>query len=101
MKTLVDINHTSHVNSFLLHAAFSAVVVAVAFFLNDIFDMVIDSYVSGSSKKYIKAVLHCVVIFILTLAVIYIFRFLFGWGDTFLGCPCVKKKKVDIGFRFL
>jgi hypothetical protein len=93
MKTLIEINHTSHVNSFLLQAAFSAITVALAFFLDDVLDIAIDNSTFGESNKYIKASIHCVVIFILTLSVIYLFRFLFGWGDTFLGCPCIKKKK--------
>ena len=93
MKTLVNMNHMSHVNSFIFQAAFSSIIVALAFLVDDVLDMVLNDLVVGPSKKYIKAAIHCVFIFILTFGVIFLFRFLFGWGDTFLGCPCATNTK--------
>ena len=84
-KSIININHKNHNVAFFFQALFSAIILAVAFLIDDVIDNAIDSEIHESNKKYIKLGAHVVVIFLLSFILIYAFRWIFGWGDTFLG----------------
>lgn len=84
-KSLVHLNHKSYHVAFFFQALFSAVILAGAFLINDVMDEIIDEDYHGSNKKYIKLAIQVVVIFVLSFIVVYLLRWVFGWGDTFLG----------------
>lgn len=80
---LVHLDHTKHVNAFLLQSLFAALLVTFAFIFNDLLDELVDR--RAASGKYLKAVGHACVTFVVSFGLIYALRFIFGWGDTFLG----------------
>lgn len=83
---IFKINHKHHNNAFFINALYSAVIFAAVFVFNDHIDEYIDKNVFKTDHhKYIKLLIHFTTTFILTFLVIYVFRILFGWGDTFLG----------------
>jgi len=84
-KSLIHINHKVHSNAFIFQALFSAIILAVAFLLDDIMDGLIDEEVHAGNKKYIKLSIHVVFLFLLFLIVLYLFKWIFGWGDNLLG----------------
>lgn len=84
-KSLVNVNHKRHHNAFLFQALFSAIVLGLAFLIDGVLEEIVDHEYHGSNKKYIKMAIQFVVVFLLTIIVIYIFYWTFGWGDTFLG----------------
>ena len=84
-RYLVNVNHKRHHNAFLFQALFSALIVALAFLVDGFLEEIVDEDYHGKNKKYIKMAIQVIVVFLLSLVLIYIFHWLFGWGDTFLG----------------
>lgn len=84
-KSLIRVDHKRHSNAFFFQALFSALLLALAFLMDDLFNELIDESIHGSYKKYIKLSSHVLVIFVLSLILIYAFKWIFGWGDAFLG----------------
>lgn len=85
-KTSVfNLNHKKHSTAFFFQALFSALILAVAFLIDDVIDNVITANSHGPHQRYIILAVHTIVIFALSFVVLYILRWIFGWGDTFLG----------------
>jgi len=70
--------------AFFFNALFTAVTFAIVLVFNDFIE---DEYTEFKNKMtpIQKGAIHTVVIFLFTFILTYVFRFLFGWGDTLIG----------------
>lgn len=79
---LVPINHKNRHYSFFFQALFTSLVVALAFLVDEIFE----KYVTfNENNTTVKVIGQFLITMIISLTVIYILYFCFGWGDALLG----------------
>ena len=79
-------NHNKPAVAFFFNAFFTAVTFAVILVFNDNVDKYLqDMVVKENMKPFIKGSVHTILILIFTLALTYLFRILFGWGDSMIG----------------
>ena len=82
---LVSVDHKRLNTAFFFQALFSAIILALAFYLDQWIDELIDKNKHGKNHKHYKLLAHVGVMFVITFIVIYLMKFIFGWGNTFLG----------------
>ena len=79
-------NHKKPSVAFFFNAFFTAVTFAVILVFNDkIDDYLKQLTIKNNIKPYLKVTIHTILILIFTLAITYLFRILFGWGDSMVG----------------
>lgn len=79
---LVPINYKNRHYSYLFQALFSSLVVAFALLVDNLFE----KYVSfNENNTIVKVIGQFIITMIISLLVIYILYFCFGWGDALLG----------------
>ena len=84
---LVKFNYKDHKTAFFFNALFTAVSFAAILVFNDQVDTYLEKqhYFTKDTHPYVKGAIHTITILIWTFIVTYLFKFIFGWGDTFLG----------------
>ena len=83
---LIRVNHKNHNIAFFFNALYSAIIFAIILTFNDYIDQFLDKKaLKDHYKKSIKVFIHLMITFIFTIGLIYLFWFIFGWGNTFLG----------------
>ena len=89
MKSLFNLNldFKHHHTSFFFNSLFTATTFAIIFVFNDYLDRFLEkqNYFDGKRHPFIKMMFHTVTILLITFIFTYIFKFLFGWGNTLLG----------------
>ena len=80
-------NYKEHTTAFFFNALFTAVTFAAILVFNDQVDTYLEKqhYFTKDTHPYVKGAIHTITILIWTFIVTYLFKFIFGWGDTFLG----------------
>ena len=84
---LLKFNYKDHKTAFFFNALFTAVSFAAILVFNDQVDTYLEKqhYFTKDTHPYVKGAIHTITILIWTFIVTYLFKFIFGWGDTFLG----------------
>ena len=84
---LFKFNYKDHKTAFFFNALFTAVSFAAILVFNDQVDTYLEKqhYFTKDTHPYVKGAIHTLTILIWTFIVTYLFKFIFGWGDTFLG----------------
>ena len=84
---LFKFNHKHRGTAFFFNALFTAVTFAIILVFNDQLDKYLEKqdYFHDDTHPYIKGGVHAISILIVTFVLTYIFRFVFGWGNTLLG----------------
>jgi len=84
---LFKFNYKDHKTAFFFNALFTAVSFAAILVFNDQVDTYLEKqhYFTKDTHPYVKGAIHTITILIWTFIVTYLFKFIFGWGDTFLG----------------
>lgn len=83
-EPLFNLNHeNNHHISFFFTALFSAIILAVVVAIDDYLDeLIMERFKNNHHRRLIKLGVHVATMFIITLALIYIFRML--WGPVYL-----------------
>jgi len=84
---LFKFNYKEHTTAFFFNALFTAVTFATILVFNDKVDDYLEKqhYFSDDTHPYVKGGVHTITILVWTFIITYLFKFIFGWGDTFLG----------------
>ena len=80
-------NYREHSTAFFFNALFTAVTFATILVFNDKVDDYLEKqhYFNKDIHPYVKGGVHTITILVWTFIITYLFKFIFGWGDTFLG----------------
>tara|TARA_Y100000310_G_C20066897_1_gene527554 strand:+ start:281 stop:538 length:258 start_codon:yes stop_codon:yes gene_type:complete len=79
-------NHNKPAVAFFFNAFFTAVTFAVILVFNDRVDEYLKNMVIKENiKPFVKGSIHTILILVFTLILTYLFRLLFGWGDSMIG----------------
>ena len=80
-------NYAHRGTSFFFNALFTSVTFAIILVFNDQLDKYLEQqkYFREDTHPYIKGAVHAVGILLVTFVFTYVFRFVFGWGNTLLG----------------
>ena len=80
-------NYREHTTAFFFNALFTAVTFATILVFNDYVDKYLEEqhYFTPDTHPYVKGGIHTMTILVWTFIVTYLFKFIFGWGDTMLG----------------
>ena len=80
-------NYREHSTAFFFNALFTAVTFATILVFNDKVDDYLEKqhYFNEDTHPYVKGGVHTITILVWTFIITYLFKFIFGWGDTFLG----------------
>ena len=70
--------------AFFFNALFTAITFAIVLVFNDIIEVEYPA-LKNNMTSIQKGIIHTVIIFLFTFILTYVFRFLFGWGDTLRG----------------
>ena len=81
---LIKINHKNPDIAFLFNSMHTAIIFAAVLVFNDYIDKKYD-LVNTTKDHIIKKGIHIISIFIFYLILTYLFKFLFGWGNSLIG----------------
>lgn len=78
---LFHINHKNIHNGILFNALYSAIVFATIFIVNDYIDESIIPHLEKKSyHSFTKFIIHICIIFVISIIVVYVMWWIFGWG---------------------
>ncbi len=81
---LIKINHKNPNTAFFFNSIHTAIIFASVLVFNDYIDKKYN-LVNTTQDHLIKKTIHIVSIFIFYLIMTYLFRYIFGWGDSLIG----------------
>jgi len=82
---MFSINHKNKHVAFSFEAIVASLVIAFAFFLDDIIDYCLERYIPKlDHMKWVQALIHMISIFCATLATIYTLHYIFGYGNVLI-----------------
>lgn len=83
---LIHIKHTNVNVAFLINAIFSSVLFGTLFVIDDIITQNLNKKnVKGKTRHIYRFVLHFFTISFITFFLVYLFKYIFGWGSIFIG----------------
>ena len=82
--SFIKVNHKSPGVAFFFNSVFTAIIFAAVLIFNDYIDRKYN-LVNNNSEHILKGGVHAISIFIFALLITYLFRILFGWGNSLIG----------------
>lgn len=83
---VIHLKHTNINVAFLINAIFSAILFGTLFVIDDTITQHLNkSNVRGNKRHTYRFILHFIAITFITFILVYLFKYIFGWGSIFIG----------------
>jgi len=78
---MLEFTRKNYLTAFVFHAMYCSIIFGIVFLVNDYLDDYFGS--NGGDNKFKKTSIHIITTFCVTLLLVLLFWFLFGWGAGF------------------
>ena len=83
---VIHVKHTKINVAFFMNAIFSAILFGTLFVIDDVITQNLNkNNIKGKKRHTYRFLLHFFSITFITFILVYLFKYIFGWGSIFLG----------------